>query len=258
MTPNIQSRLQIVESHGRKADLFEFTSPQEFLSFASEESPGGFARCNHREEWAGIRGQTPQEFASQGYSTRSLSLFREAQAKLVSTPILGSTLHPAVAGGAWIIPLVLQSHPMPARMKKREKLPPLNLTIRLDPIAYNDEAILAQNLAQITRALWDYQLAGGVVSLTTFTTYNYSRESDRGTKGFLFRCNVPITSESSLSLGCSVPFVRVMSFALGGELSPKGHDESFPMHRVFPQDEFILSGDETRDKKNLDKFLLQP
>lgn len=258
MTPNIQSRLQITESHGRKVDSFEFTSPQEFLSFVAEESPRGLARNNYHDGWAGIQGQTPQQFASQGYSNRSLSLFREAQAKLASTPILGSNLHPTVAGGAWIVPLVLQSHPMPARMKKREKLPPMNLTIRLDPIAHNDESILAKNLAQITRALWDYQLAGGVVSLTTFTTYNYHGTSNRGTRGFLFRCNVPITSESSLSLGCSVPFVRVMSFALGGELSPRGHDETFPMHKVFPPDEFILSGDETRDKKNLDKFLLQP
>jgi hypothetical protein len=257
MTPNIQARAQRIESHGRPVDLFEFASPQEFLSFVAEESPVGLMRNSIREEWAGIQGQTGKEFASQGYSTRALALFREAQGKLASTPVLGSILHPAVAGGAWIIPLVLQSSPMPARMKKREKLPPMNLTVRLDPIAYNDETILAQNLAKITRALWDYQLAGGVVSLTVFTTYNYRGTSDRGTTGFLFRCNVPITSESSLSLGCSVPFVRVMSFALGGELSPRGHDESFPVCKVFPPDEFILSGDEARDKANLQKFLLQ-
>lgn len=72
--------------------------------------------------FSGITVPRAQWLAS-GVFPNALEAFNAATARLHADNLQPGTLRPAVAGGAWVVPLVLAGNPMPSRIRERSKLP---------------------------------------------------------------------------------------------------------------------------------------
>lgn len=225
-SPKLLSMIQPGEEQGIKVDTLLLQSPQEGMAY--HLALGGENLNSIDPEKLGLANQTAMQFLEEGYSKESLRLFSEAQAKLAPAPTLGRNYLPAAAGGAWVLPLVLQNSPLPARLKIRDKLPPRIIKMRIRASWDTTAESLARPAAMVARALWDYQLAGGIVQFSVVHTLEYKQKSTRGTRGLVIETQIPLTSEASITLACSPAYYRAISMGFGCELSPIGFNESFP------------------------------
>jgi len=212
-----------IQFKGNSVDYVLCDSPKDLLNLAENNTDAKTRRAGS-ESWCGLGSQSIREFFSDGYSTEALSQFSESLAQVQAQKALGGRLTPSVAGGAWVIPLVLQSHPMASRIRPREKLVPLNIRLRIGAMAMTSSGDITTNGAKVARALWDYALAGGIVSLTSIHVHGYYKQSNRGTYGCLIETRIPLSSESDIALACTTPLYRAAAIPLMQALSPVDHD----------------------------------
>jgi hypothetical protein len=212
----------------------------EFLRRArADNSPGGRAfaqelaaeggRSHHFGRWSGVD-QTPDSFLESATYRTAYAEFQRAEAKLEATRFQPGRPIPAVAGGAWVIPLVLAGNPMSARLKTRTKLPPVNLELAVNVFAGIQWRDITASIARIARASWDYIQAGGAVSITVHYVHRFGKAQE-GHEGVLISIKVPLTSASAFASACSTQEYRGASMAFaGGALSPI-KDDSLPLFK---------------------------
>jgi hypothetical protein len=178
-------------------------------------------RCD--EGWAGMPGQDVAALLSTGIIDAALRDFEAAQAKLLNDNLLPGSMQPAVAGGAWIVPLVLANNPMPARIRTRSKLPPRSLDLCTNVSSHINPADVTASMARIAKAAWLYILAGGAVTITAHYIHKFSKPCD-GQWGVLHSIKVPITNCAALASACSVQHYRGMDIIAAQCLSGDPHD----------------------------------
>lgn len=196
-----------------------------------DASPGGkaFARVtqgdadHHFGDWSGVN-QAPDSILAQGFYTTAREEFFKASAKLETDRYIPGALKPAVAGGAWIVPLVLAGNPMPARIRQRSKLPPVNLDLAVNVWVGVKWEDITRSMARIARAAWNYIEAGGAVSITANYVHHFSHAQD-GCKGVVVSIQVPVTNMAAFASAASTQEYRgfTMAFASQG-LSPNVGD----------------------------------
>ena len=251
--------LQTIEHEGKLYDYMRFSSPAELLRYAQENYHAEMRSLvrNNGVDWAGLGLQSLADFEQEGYSSESLALFRKASAKLAYSPALGSQQTPTVAGGAWVMPLVLSNNPLPARNRLRNKLPPKNLLVRIGTHGGISAEALAAPVARIARAVWDYQSNGGITTLTLWQASRYDSQCEaktaRGTYGIRIDCVIPISSEAAISSALGIPFYRIAYLAIANSLAPRSTVFSFVT--PSPANVIWLNGTEENDSAQLAKGL---
>lgn len=206
-----------------------YSAWQDFMrACMRDDSPGGnvFRNAtsgegahNHFGQWSGVE-QSPASVLQQGFYTSAFSEFQRAQAKLETDRFQPGALRAMPAGGAWVIPLVLGSNPLPSRIRERTKLPPRNLELVVNVSAGIRWQDITASMARIARASWDYIEAGGAVTITVHYVHKFGRVQG-GNHGVLVSIKVPITNQAAFASACSTQEYRgfSMTFASLG-LSP--------------------------------------
>lgn len=201
--------------------------------------------------WCALAGQPEQEFLATGISTAAHSAFQQATAKLHADRLMPGVVKPAIAGGAWVIPLVLAGNPMAARLKERTKLPPLNIDLGITLMARTDADALTRSLAPLAHAAWEYLQAGGVVSLTTHYTWGFRTQQD-GHSGVVISIKAPLTNQAAFATAISVQFSRCYALIVGQSLSgvPDGRD-GMPLAYWYKPGLHLLNGQGQGDRDAL-------
>ena len=216
----------VIQTAAGNTDHMLLSSPAEALNLLTQF--GKDRAENHwvsnGPQWTGLGSQSFSDFCTQGYSTEALRSFNLASAKLRAEHRIGGGIRPAVAGGAWVMPLVINSNPMPARQKIRAKLAPINLKLEITFHGGTDAQNIAKIGAALSRALWDYQMAGGAVSLTLAVWCGYDQRSEHKSRSAFVECRIPLVSESAIATVFSPVFYRACLFPLCDVLSTSGHD----------------------------------
>lgn len=234
----------------------------QWLAFIREASAdptpaGRFLRTDIDEHCKNARfsgiGQSGDDVLRAGFYTQAFEEFKRAEAKLEADRFQPGLLRPMVAGGAWIVPLVLAGNPMPARIRERSKLPPKNLELCVNVVHYIKWQDITASMARIARAAWDYVQAGGTVSLTVHYIYQFTKPQD-GHEGFLASIKVPLTNQASFASACSAQEFRGIGIAVARALSGY-RDDSLPLGRLVKRASLLdVTGrpqDDTRAREAL-------
>jgi hypothetical protein len=180
--------------------------------------------------WTGFGKQTPEDFIRSGISASAHEEFTRAVAKLHADRFTPGTLKPAITGGAWIVPLLYAGNPMAARLRERNRLPPLNLELSVTLMAGTPWESLTRSLAPIAHAAWEYLQQGGVVNLTMHSTWAFSEPQD-GHEGFCLSIKAPLTSQAAFATVVSTQCARNwgIRFAQGLSGVPGRQHDGIPL-----------------------------
>lgn len=212
-----------VDVNGRSFLHWQGTYPA-FLEFArklrADASPAGeyyheqvrerFNGCDR--DFTGAYVSADEAFTT-GLFPNAVDAFAQCTAKLEVDRFIAGPLRPAVAGGAWIVPLALASNPMPARIRVRAKLPPVNLELAVSTSGFVGWQNITHSLARIARAAWDYIQAGGAVTITA----HYVAALEAG-GGIVLSLRLPITAKALLASACSAQVYRAFTLSLRNAL----------------------------------------
>lgn len=128
--------------------------------------------CNTRNEpwgtdsaWIGLQKQTLADFHKTHIAEYALSLMQKALAGMPQIPQKAGRVSPTVTGASWDIPAVLAGLPLAARSRTRTRLPPKEIRLSFFMSAGVNSESMAPLTAKIAKAIWDYTVAGGAVSL---------------------------------------------------------------------------------------------
>lgn len=203
-----------------------------------------------QDSWAGL-GEPPADFFTSGVSKAADKEFQAAVAKIHADRFVPGQLRAATAGGAWIVPLVLANSPMPARIRERTKLPPLNIDLGVTLMAMTPWKDLTRSLAPIAHAAWERLQAGGVVNLTTHYTWAFHAAQD-GHMGVIVSVKAPLTNQAAFATAVSTQASRCFALLLGQSLSgvPDGRD-SMPLAYWHKPGLHLLNGQGAGDKEVL-------
>ena len=205
-----------VQDYGPKGQwgLMRFSSPRDMLaaSVAYARTPNerwgtGEDSDGYYRRWKGLGEQDWRSLDSSGIAEHPLKLTREARARLPAPKARPGSVRPTVCGGYWSTPDVLSGRPLAARARVRDRLAPLTIRLVCSWSASVDSETLAPVFAKLGRALNDYTLAGGAVTLTIFLI-GEARRTTNGTRGLICECRVPANDLAQLSLGGSVTALR--------------------------------------------------
>lgn len=234
-------------------DRIVFESPSDMIECARTEAKRHVADKMDRNDWTGLGPQPGADFLSSHHSTEAHKVFQSATAKLEREHRIGGPRFiSSPAGGAWIIPQVLNNHPLPSRVRPREKLAPKNIKLKIIATWNVNSEAIARYASVVARALWDYQMAGGIVSLTLVQFSQYNRTSPRNTVGFWSETYIPLTNESAIATAVSVPLFRICWLSLAQQLSPCS-DDGIPIEFRADADTVNLSGRPLSDEEQLRK-----
>ena len=187
--------------------------------------PGRYAR-DHRDpetlrNWCGFRGQTLSDVFSTGSITAAIEDFKKAQSKMVS-PLTRGKLDYSPVGGSFNTGRFLTGHPVCMYNRQKTKLPPKTIELVIRCSAGLSPDALAAPLTKIIRAAWDYQNAGGIVTLRVnyFHTFSKAQEwKGKMHKGMLTTIDIPLSNPGILATAASVQFYRGVSMPLACYLS---------------------------------------
>lgn len=197
-----------------KWGVLRFSSPRAF-----HEASVRYARtANERwawgnAQWAGLGQQTLGDFDTSGIPQHGLALARAANAALPIRRNKPGQVRPSICGGAWNIPAVEAGIPLCARMRHRTKLAPRTITLVETYSASVNQETLSPIFAKLARAINDYTLAGGAVTLR-ICVIGFAKSKSNGTVGLINEVRVPCNDLAQVCLGLSVTAFR----ALGGPL----------------------------------------
>jgi len=166
--------------------------------------------------WAGVESESLTDFTQNGVSKDAFAAFDAATTSLHADRFQPGAPVAAVAGGAWVVPLVLANHPMAARLRTRTKLPPKNIDIAVTVSASVKWQTLTNSLARLAHAAWAYIEAGGAVRLTVHHISGFSKER-HGAHGIIVSLQAPLTSKAGFATACSTQVKRahVIELAIG-------------------------------------------
>jgi hypothetical protein len=198
-----------------------------------DTNAGASLRRNTKElegqrSWSGLSEPAPA-FIESGISIDAAREFQTTTAKLHADRFAPGAVRPAVAGGAWIIPLTLTGAPMPARIRERTKLPPLNINLGITAMARTNWKDVTKSLASVAHAAWQYLQAGGALTLTANYCWAFHSPMN-GNRGLVVSIKAPLTSQAAFASACSLQTARALTLSLAQSLSgvPNGHD-SIPL-----------------------------
>ena len=204
--------------------------------------------------WAGISDTLPTMLSTATYSD-ALREFNATKARLESSHFQLGSPRPAVAGGAWIIPLCLSSNPLPARLRPRTKLPPINLEVSLSVVNFIEWQDITKSVATLARAIWNYIQAGGAATLTVHYCLGFNAPQG-GHHGFISSLTIPTSNIAAFASAASAQEFRglFLSFALA--LSGRSGDLGIVTEWKKPGLAY-LSGKPEDDAKVLQKLRIQ-
>lgn len=217
---------------------------------AAEHLTRQMARNDRETHWSAIT-EPMADFLASGVSKDAHREFSAAVARLHADRLTPGRVRPMVAGGAWVVPLVLASNPLPSRIRERTKLPPVRLDIGVSVMAMTDWKDITASLAPLAHAAWEYIQQGGSVDLTTHYTMAFSAPQD-GHQGLVFSVKAPLTSQAGFATAVSVQTHRCLALRIGQALSgePGGRD-SMPLAYWHKPGLFTFNGQGDGDKKAL-------
>jgi hypothetical protein len=243
--------------HSHPVHFREFSSPAAALAFVRahpELRECVETRMTDSPDWTGLGDkQSAADLLTSGVSTLAMENFRKAQVALASESLLiGGRAIPAIAGGAWNIPAYLTGNPLCARTKPRTKLPHKNFDVSYRATATVNPASIARITALLTRAVWDYTLKGGSCSLTVSYIYGYTDPAPDGAQGMVIRIQIPLSSESAVSLGFSTVLYRGVFMGIASRLTSPVSGDPIP-HRddLRPTNTLRLTGKKSADLQTL-------
>jgi len=235
----------------------KFPSPQALINFISSNPVARLAVLDnhHDDDWMGLKGQTVDNVLSTGIAKNALETFHAAQAKLKAHQVIGGRPVPAINGGAWVIPSMLSGNPMCARKRVKAKLPHKAFNFLLQCSAFVSQDYLSPLCARITRALWDYQQAGGSCTLNVMFIYGYSEESSDGAKALVIEMAVPLSNDASLSIALSTALYRPLGMMLASRGTSGQAMDGIPMRfDLKPAGYYAIGQKRSEDAETLKKL----
>lgn len=202
-----------------------------------------FARTENELSWKnpdfiGLNGQTLASFDSTLKANYPTECTKKAVASLEKICNRPGKIGAGVTGGYWDIPSLQAGLPLAARIKTRTKLAPKNIRIFCAYSGMIDADFMAPISAKIAKAIWDYTLEGGVVTLTVLSG-GVINNSECGNRGII-ETRVNATDISAISLALSPAYTRGISCAMVCALSDNRRD-SLPIIRgqIIPNLHFM-------------------
>lgn len=204
---------------GRWAQL-AFSSPREALECAKQHArtPNEIDWLDD-PHWCGLGAQSAENLDQTGIAEHPLALLRSAVASLPRKHTKPGAIQPAIAGGVYSVPAVLAGLPLAARARLRTKLAPLTINLVCSWSASVTDETLAPVFAKLGRAINDYTLAGGVVSLTVYDIAELRQTPLPGLAGAIIKVRVPTNDLAQIALGCSNAASRAVYAPLQSALS---------------------------------------
>lgn len=229
---------KVTGNDGKPWDKLVFPSVRELHQTVIDH-----ARTKNEAEWTtgyfcGLESQPLADFDSSGKANTAFDAFTAAVAKLPDIKRAG-TMRAAVSGSYWDVPSVLANLPLAARTRVKSRLAPVNFRIALDFSGAVDAKTVAPYTAKLARAIWDYQLAGGVCTLTVLHLSDLSDHSR-----IYAETRVNTSDMAALSLALSPICARALAYALFSAASPRTRDH-LPMNddsQAIPGGCFAMEG----------------
>ena len=196
---------------GKKWAKLAFPSPRAAQSFALQHAgtPNETSWASSGENWMGLDKQPLRDFQASGVAHYPRDCVSKAVATLPAKRNRFAGPRASITGAVWDVPAVLSGVPLCARTRVRDKLPPQNIKIVFTVSAGISVETMAPILARIAKALWDYTIRGGAVSLTL---YNIGKiQSSQGAMGLIVETRINAADVASLSLALSPAFFRTVT-----------------------------------------------
>lgn len=190
------------------------------------------------------------DWLASGVFPNAVDAFNAATARLHADRLQPGALKPAVAGGAWIVPLVLAGNPMPARLRQRSKLPPKAIRVGVTVRASRPWQGLADPLARLAHGAWEYLQAGGAIEVEVWHCTHYDAPLPDGAHGLVVKLKCPLTNKAAFASALSVQCKRGATLALAWAIV--GKSQSLPMCHIDGLES--LSADPIRDAETLKKL----
>jgi hypothetical protein len=179
-------------------------------------------------EWAGLEpDEKPLKILQTGVCRSAVAAFQQARANLVASYQPGQ-MQLSPVGSAYSVGRYLQGHPRCALRRPKTKLAPRHIEIATRLAASVTPENFTYTITAIALAVWDYHLAGGVVTLTVHYFCGYFKPNPRtGGKGFLLTLPLPIEDPTTVATFASVQFARAIRIPIlydfyGGEIELPG------------------------------------
>lgn len=213
-----------IEFAGRKYYLMHFPSVRAAHIAAKEYIRHDACSWTSSPKWVGLPTQTIENWDSTGNCPEITNGVKAAIANLPEIRNRPGHIRPSVAGGYFCTPDVIAGIPTSARIRIRSKLQPINLRLAFSLGAGVDSEDMAPLSAKISRAIWNYTQAGGVVTLRVYKISTFSGISPDGYYGAVIETNVDCTDIAAVALALSPAFSRGITAPLSAALSPVKSD----------------------------------
>lgn len=191
-----------------------------------------------------------KQWLASGVFPNALEAFNAATARLHAENLQPGTLRPMVAGGAWVVPLVLAGNPMPSRIRERSKLPPKSIRVGVTVRAFRAWQGLADPLAKLAHGAWEYLQAGGAITVEVWHCTHYDNPMPDGAQGLVVKIKCPLTDKAAFASALSVQCKRGATLSLANAIA--GRLQKLPTCYVEGLES--LSADPTRDAETLKKL----
>ena len=180
-----------------------------------------FRESSSWSKWAGFADQTPEDVFQTQTIREAIVAFRAASGK-IETHLTPGAVNYSPVGASFSMGKFLTGHPVCAFKREKTKLPSKTINISVNCSAYKNHAALAAPLSRIIRAAWEYQNAGGLVTLTVNYIHQFSRPqiwNDTPHAGLITTIAIPLTNPGILATAASVQFYRGLSIPVAAHLS---------------------------------------
>ena len=204
--PSIRACHEFAKKHARKPDV-----------------TGWF----HSESWCGLETQSFADFDQTGIATYIRDLVSSTESKMPHRLTRLAEPRAAITGGYWDTPAVLAGIPLAARQRVRAKLPPKSVRLAFFMSAGLNSTEMSKLTAKITRAIWEYTLAGGAVDLKV-AYIGLSRATSTGAKGIAIETAVNVSDIAAVALSLSPAMYRTICGPLQTAFSEYDQDPISP------------------------------
>lgn len=207
------------------------------ITFPSIPATHAFAKAHARtpneqwnardSNWLGLATQSREDFDRTGIATYIRDLVISSEGKMPHKLSRLANPHAAVTGGYWDTPSVLAGLPLSARTRKRAKLPPKNIKLAFFVSAGISAERMSALTAKITRAIWEYTIAGGAVDLRV-AYCGCAEQSSLGAKGICIETHVNSSDVAAIALSISPAMYRTICGPLQTAFSESTSDGIYP------------------------------
>lgn len=177
----------------------------------------------HSPSWCGLATQEIPDFDNTGIATYIRDLVISSEGKMPHKLSKLANPHMAITGGYWDTPSVIAGLPLAARTRKRAKLPPRSIRLAFFMSAGIDSERMSALTAKITRAIWEYTIAGGAVDLHV-AYIGLARRTSTGACGIAIETRVNVSDVASIALAISPAMYRTICGPLQTAFSESARD----------------------------------